>query len=245
MTWWETLQRQGVDRRFHDRAAAGRALAAQLVAQVEGPVPLILALPRGGVPVAFVVAQALDLPLDLLLVRKLGVPGHEELAMGAIAEGGVQLLNDEVVRTLHITPTTIAAAAARERQELERRARVYRGDRRPPDLQGRTLILIDDGLATGTTMRAAIAAARAQRPASIIAAVPVADRSVVAALGAEVDRLIVIEIVDDLGAIGLWYHNFTQVSDEEVCGLLRQAERLRSAGREGVGGAGSPRNPTR
>jgi len=245
MAWWETLHWQGTDRRFHDRAAAGRALAAQLITQVEGPAPLILALPRGGVPVAFVVAQALDLPLDLMLVRKLGVPGHEELAMGAIAEGGVQLLNDEVVRTLHSAPAAIAAVAARERQELGRRAHVYRGNRRPPDLQGRTLILIDDGLATGTTMRAAIAAARAQRPASIIAAVPVADRSVVGALGADVDQLIVIEIVDDLGAIGLWYHNFTQVSDEEVCGLLRQAERLRSAGREGVGGAGSPRNPTR
>lgn len=233
MTWWETLRRHETDRRFRDRAAAGRALAAQLIMRVEGPAPLVLALPRGGVPVAFVVAQALDLPLDLLLVRKLGVPGHEELAMGAIAEGGVQLLNDEVVRALHIAPATIAVVAAREQQELGRRARIYRGERTPPDLQGRTLILIDDGLATGTTMRAAIAAVRTHRPASIIVAVPVADRSVVEALSSEVDQLIVIEIVDDLGAIGLWYQDFAQVSDEEVCLLLRQAEQF-------VGGADSP-----
>ena len=238
MTWWETLHRHEADRRFRDRAAAGRALASQLITRVEGPAPLILALPRGGVPVAFVVAQALDLPLDLLLVRKLGVPGHEELAMGAIAEGGVQLLNDEVIQALHIAPATIAAVAARERQELGRRARVYRGDRTPPDLQGRTLILIDDGLATGTTMRAAIAAAQTHRPASIIVAVPVADRSVVEALDAEVDQLIVIESVDDLGAIGLWYHDFAQVSDEEVCALLRQAEQLRR-------GTNAPRNLSR
>src|SRR6266478_4013656 len=147
---------------FRDRTDAGRQLAAKLKAYANRPDVLVLALPRGGVPVAFEVARALHAPLDVFLVRKLGVPGHEELAMGAIASGGVRVLNEDVVRMLHISDRALDAVAAEERQELERRERAYRGDRPPPDVRGRTAILVDDGLATGSTMRAAVAALRQQ-----------------------------------------------------------------------------------
>jgi putative phosphoribosyl transferase len=223
MPWSDLLGRRAPHRRFVDRDAAGQALAARLINEGSGPEPPVLALPRGGVPVAFVVAQALGAPLDLLLVRKLGTPGHEELAMGAIAEGGVRVLNDEVVYSLNIPPELITSVAAREERELARRARVYRGERAAPELRGRTVILVDDGLATGTTMRAAIAAARARGPARLIVAVPVAARDIAAELRTEVDQLVALETVDELGAIGLWYLDFAQTSDEEVCALLRRA----------------------
>ena len=158
---------------FHDRTEAGRELAKLLMEFRDRPDVLVLALPRGGVPVAFEVARALHLPLDVFLVRKLGVPGHEELAMGAIASGGVLVLNDEVVHKLDISEELIEQVAIRERQELHRREQAYRGDRPPLDLSNRTIILIDDGLATGSSLRAAIAALRRSRPARIIVAVPV------------------------------------------------------------------------
>lgn len=220
MTWWQTLRRSNAPRRFANRSKAGAALAARIVAEVSGPRPIVLALPRGGVPVAAAIAQALAAPLDLMLVRKLGVPGQEELAMGAIAEGGIYVLNDEVVQALEMPADVIASVAAREERELARRARVYRGVRAAPDLRGRTAILVDDGLATGTTMRAAIKAARARQPAQLIVAVPVAAHDIAAELGAEVEQLIVIETVRELGAIGLWYTDFAQTSDAEVCAIL-------------------------
>ncbi|MGB9633600.1 MAG: phosphoribosyltransferase [Chloroflexaceae bacterium] len=213
----------GQGRRFHDRTAAGRALAARLTAYADRPDTIVLALPRGGVPVGYEIATALNAPLDLMLVRKLGVPGEEELAMGAIAEGGVRVLNTDVVRGLRIDPDTIAQVAAREGQELERRGRLYRGGRLAPDLRGKTVILVDDGLATGATMRAAIVAARAQEPARIIVAAPVAARETVALLESMVDEVIVVQTPEPLAAIGLWYEEFPQVSDEEVRALLRRA----------------------
>lgn len=158
---------------FRDRADAGRQLAEQLTAYADQPDVLILALPRGGVPVAYEVARALHAPLDVFLVRKLGVPGHEELAMGAIATGGVRVLNEEVVSGLHIPETVLDAAAAGEQRELERRERAYRDGRPTPKVRGHTVILVDDGLATGSTMRAAVAALRQQQPARIVVAVPV------------------------------------------------------------------------
>src|SRR5438552_3519582 len=154
------MQKGGITMLFRNRTEAGRQLAAKLAAYADRPDLLVLALPRGGVPVAFEVARALHAPLDVFLVRKLGLPGHKELAMGAIASGGVRVLNEEIVRALHISDEVIDTVAAVQGQELERRERLYRGDRPPPDVDGRTVILIDDGLATGSTMRAAIAALR-------------------------------------------------------------------------------------
>ena len=209
--------------RFRDREAGGRALAAQLSAYAGRPDTLVLALPRGGVPVAYEVAQALDAPLDLLLVRKLGAPGERELAMGALAEGGVRVLNDEVVRALRVRPEQIAAAAAAEADEIARQAALYREGRPTPELRGRTVILIDDGLATGATMRAAIAAARAQEAARIIVASPVAAQETVDRLRLLADEVVAAETPEPFGAIGMWYADFSQVSDDEVRSLLRRA----------------------
>lgn len=213
------------ERRLHDRTAAGRALAARLTSYAGRPDTLVLALPRGGVPVAYEVACSLGAPLDLMLVRKLGLPGQEELAMGAIAEGGVQVLNHDLVRELHLSPELIAHVAASEGHELQRRARLYRGERPPPDLRGKTVILVDDGLATGATMRAAILAARAQAPARLIVAAPVAARETVALLRPLVDELVVVETPEPFGAIGLWYDEFAQVSDDEVRAILQRPTR--------------------
>lgn len=215
-------------RRFPDRLAAGRALAARLNAYIARAKTIVLALPRGGVPVAFEIARALGAPLDLILVRKLGVPGQEELAMGAIAEGGRQTLNADVIGDLRIVPATIARVADRESAELARRSRLYRGDRPPPDLRGRTVILVDDGLATGATMRVAIAAAREQAPARIIVAVPVAAHETVDQLRPLVDELVTLGTPEPLGAIGLWYDDFRPVCDDEVRALLRKAQDLRT-----------------
>jgi putative phosphoribosyl transferase len=184
---------------------------------------LVLALPRGGVPVAFEVARALHAPLDVFLVRKLGLPGHEELAMGAIASGGVRVLNDDVVRSLRIPDDVIEAIAAAELRELERCERIYRGDRPAPDARGRTIILIDDGLATGSTMRAAVAALRQQGPARIVVAVPVGAPETCAEFQDEADEAICGQTPEPFYAVGLWYRDFSQTTDEEVHDLLERA----------------------
>jgi len=206
--------------RFRNRTDAGRQLAEKLAAYANRPDVLVLALPRGGVPVGFEVARELGAPLDVFLVRKLGVPGYEELAMGAVATGGVRVLNDEIVRGLGISEHEIDAAAARELQELARRERLYRGDRPLPDIAGRTVILVDDGLATGATMRAAIAAVRQQQPARIVIAVPTASPDTCEALKAEADDVVCAMTPEPFLAVGHWYEDFTQTTDDEVRELL-------------------------
>jgi putative phosphoribosyl transferase len=213
---------------FKNRTEAGRLLAEELKSYAKRTDVLILALPRGGLPVAFEIAQALDAPLDLMLVRKLGVPGQEELAMGAIATGGIKILNQDLVKGLNISDAALEAVMSREKRELERREHAYRGDRPVPEVGDRCVILIDDGLATGATMRAAILALRQQRPAQIIVGVPVAPLDTVEELRKEADEVICLATPDPFFAIGTWYVNFSQTSDEEVHDLLacawRQAE---------------------
>ena len=206
--------------RFRNRTDAGRQLAEKLAAYTDRPDVLVLALPRGGVPVGYEVARALGAPFDVFLVRKLGVPGYEELAMGAVASGGVRVLNDEIVRGLGISEHEIDAAAARELQELARRERLYRGDRPPPDVAGRTVILVDDGLATGATMRAAVAALRQRQPARIVIAVPTASPDTCEALKAEADDVVCAMTPEPFFAVGHWYEDFTQTTDDEVGELL-------------------------
>lgn len=206
--------------RYRDRAEAGRLLAEQLQAYANRPDVLVLALPRGGVPVAFEVARTLNAPLDICLVRKLGVPGYKELAMGAIAPGGVMVLNENVVRELGISKESIERVAAEEQQELERRNRAYRGDRRVPDIQNRTVILVDDGIATGSTVRAAIATLRQQQPEWVAVAVPVAPLSTCNQLKAEADDLVCLRALEPFRAISLWYDDFSQTTDDEVRSLL-------------------------
>jgi putative phosphoribosyl transferase len=183
---------------------------------------MVLALPRGGVPVAFAIAEALHAPLDLVPVRKLGVPDQPKLAMGAIAEHGVIVRNDDVVAGLAITAAELAQVAAAEHHELQRRAQTYRSTQAPPDLHDHTVILIDDGLATGTTMRAAIMAVQAQQPRRLIVAVPVAAPETVLALKPTVNELITLLQPENFGAVGFWYNDFGQTSDAEVCELLRR-----------------------
>lgn len=209
---------------YRDRFEAGQVLANQLMQYTNRPDVLVLALPRGGVPVGYEVAKTLHAPLDVFIVRKLGVPGHEELAMGAIATGGVRVLNEEVVHMLHIPERVIDAVTAREQQELERREQLYRDNRPPTDVQGRTIILIDDGLATGATMRAAIEALRMQHPARIVVAVPVAAPPTCVELGAEVDEILCARTPEPFFGVGYWYEDFSQTSDQEVHDLLAQAE---------------------
>ena len=208
---------------FHDRAEAGRLLAEKLMAYAKRKDVFILALPRGGVPVAFEIAKALHAPLDVFLVRKLGVPGHEELAMGAIASGGVVVRNDEVIGSLDISNQVIDMVVAREQQELERREHLYRGDRPFPDLHGCTVILVDDGLATGATMRAAVVALRQHQPAHSVIAVPIAAPDTCEALRTQVDEIVCAMTPDPLYAVGLWYEHFEQTTDDEVRELLAQA----------------------
>jgi len=210
---------------FEDRRDAGRRLAATLSQYAHRPEVLVLALPRGGVPVAYEVARALDAPLDVFLVRKLGVPGHEELAMGAIATGGVRVLNEQVVEGLRISDQVIEVVAQRQQRELARRERLYRGDRSAPDVRGRTVILIDDGLATGATMRAAAAALQQQQPARLIIAVPVAASSTCDEFRDEVDEIICAVTPEPFLAVGLWYDDFSPTTDEEVCDLLTRSVR--------------------
>ena len=211
--------------RFRDRREAGRVLATRLQTYANRPDVLVLALPRGGVPVGFEVAQALKAPLDIFLVRKLGVPGHEELAMGALASGGVRVLNEDVVRYLHIQEATIDAVAKEEQRELERRERLYRDGRVPLDVRGRTVILVDDGLATGSTMRAAILALRPQHPAAIVVAVPVAAEATCAEFRNEVDDVVCASTPEWFHAVGLGYADFTQTTDDEVHDLLARASK--------------------
>jgi putative phosphoribosyl transferase len=213
--------------RFADRFDAGRRLAARLKHYAGRPDALVLALPRGGVAVGYEVARALRLPLDLFLVRKLGVPGHEELAMGAIASGGVRALNEEVITMLHIPPAVIERVAAAELRELERREALYRAGRPPLHLAGRTVILVDDGLATGSTMRAAVLAVRQQQPAAVVVAVPVAAPEVCAAFRSLADEVVCLETPPVLHAVGMWYRDFRQLTDAEVRDLLARAEQFR------------------
>ncbi len=208
---------------FADRREAGRRLAAALARLAGTPDLLVLALPRGGVPVAFEVARALDADLDLMLVRKLGTPGQPELAMGAIASGGIEVLNPRVVQGLGIPESAIREVARREYLELKRREAAYRGDRPPPRIEGRTVILVDDGLATGSTMMAAIEAVRARHPARIVVAVPVAPPDTVERLRRLVDEVVALETPADFAAVGQWYLDFGQTGDEEVRALLREA----------------------
>jgi predicted phosphoribosyltransferase len=208
---------------FRDRTDAGRVLADKLSRYAEQPDVLVLGLPRGGVPVAYEVARALHAPLDVFLVRKLGVPGREELAMGAIASGGVRVVNEDVVRALDLSDDIIDKAAVAEQRELARREQAYRGNRPPIDARGRTVILVDDGLATGSTMRAAIAALRKQRPARIVVAVPVGAQEICEEFRHEADEIVCACTPEPFYAVGLWYNDFSQTTDDEVRDLLRQA----------------------
>jgi putative phosphoribosyl transferase len=205
---------------FPDRADAGRQLAEHLLAYAGEPGLIVLGLPRGGVPVAFEVARALDAPLDVFLVRKLGVPGHQELAMGAIASGGVRVLNREVIDALGLPDAVIEAVAAFEERELRRREQAYRGDAPPPALRDATALLVDDGLATGSSMRAAVAALRGQYAARVVAAVPVAPAETCAALARHVDEMVCAATPEPFRAVGMWYRDFSPVTDEEVRRLL-------------------------
>src|ERR1700720_2752353 len=200
---------------FRDRREAGRLLAEKLGAYANRPDVIVLSLPRGGVPVAYEVARALGAPLDVFVVRKLGVPGHEELAMGAVATGGVRVINDQIVRALRIPEELIAAVAAREQEELARRERLYRGDRPPPDIRGRTVILVDDGLATGATMHAAVQALRKQNPARIVVAVPTASPDTCEEMKKKADDVICAVTPEPFHAVGRWYQDFSQTTDEE------------------------------
>jgi putative phosphoribosyl transferase len=205
---------------FQDRREAGRMLASRLSAYADRPDVVVLALPRGGVPVAYEVAKALHAPMDVFLVRKLGVPGHEEYAMGAMASGGVRVLNRDVVEALHIPSEVVEQVMAREQRELERREREYRGDRPFPDLRGKTVILVDDGLATGSTMLAAVMALRQKQPARIVVAVPVGSPETCDAFRDHVDEIVCAITPDPLYGVGLWYTDFSQTSDDEVRKLL-------------------------
>lgn len=213
-------------RLYRDRTEAGRVLARRLAAYADRPDVIVLALPRGGVPVAYEVARELHAPLDVFIVRKLGLPGHEELAIGAVATGGVRVINEDVVRALRIPDTVIDAIAAWELQELARREREYRGSRPPPDVHGKTVILVDDGLATGATMLAAVRALRQQQPARIVVAVPIAAPDTCELLRSEVDDVVCAVTPEPFYAVGLWYENFTQTTDEEVRDLLARSEDL-------------------
>ena len=206
--------------RFHNRADGGRVLAADL-ARYEGRADLIvLALPRGGVPVGYEVARALGAPLDVFLVRKLGVPGHEELAMGAIASGGIRVLNEDVIRAYNVSDADIETVTAVEQHELERREHIYRDTRLLPPLHAHTVILVDDGLATGSTMRVAVLALRQESPARIVVAVPVAAAETCDEFRTLVDDVVCAETPSPFYAVGLWYEDFAQTTDEEVHDLL-------------------------
>jgi predicted phosphoribosyltransferase len=211
---------------FKDRFDAGRFLASKLRRFANRPHTIVLALPRGGVPVGFEVAKALNVPLDVFVVRKLGVPGYEELAMGAIASGGIRVLNEDVVRAAGIPQKTIVAVAAEEERELQRRERDYRDGRPPVVVEGRTVILVDDGLATGSSMRVAVLALKKKGPAEIIVAVPVGAPATCAEFESEVDQAICAITPEPFLSVGQWYEDFSQTSDEDVRDLLKRAASL-------------------
>jgi predicted phosphoribosyltransferase len=210
---------------FRDRSEAGRWLAERLQAYAGRPDAIVLALPRGGVPVAFELARSLHAPLDVFLVRKLGLPGQEELAMGAIASGGVRVLNDDVVGALNVPASVIDRVAREEERELRRREQSYRGARPAPDVRGKVVILVDDGLATGSTMRAAVRAVKQMQPARVVVAVPVAAQSTRDDIGEEVDEIVCSVPPEPFLAVGRWYQDFSQTTDEEVHDLLDRAGR--------------------
>ncbi len=217
---------------FTNRTEAGRRLAKRLAAYANRGDVIVLGVPRGGVPVAFEVASELKAPLDVFVLRKLGVPGHEELAFGAIASGGVRILDSEIVEALRLSDFEIAMVTAREKEELERRERAYRGWQPPLDVKGEAVILVDDGIATGSSMRAGISALRQMKPARLVIAIPVAPLSTCNRLRAEVDELVCVYTPDSFYAIGQFYDDFSQVTDEEVSDLLQRASRpaLQKAG---------------
>jgi putative phosphoribosyl transferase len=208
---------------FQDRTDAGQRLAEKLTAYKNIHSVLVLALPRGGVPVALPIAHALNAPLDIFVVRKLGVPGHEELAMGAIASGGIMIINEIVYRSLPISETQFRTITQRELQEIQRRERAYRGDRPLPRIEDRLIILVDDGLATGATMRVAVQALRQKHPTQIVVAVPVASDETCDEFRDEVDEIVCAVTPQPFVAVGLWYKDFSQTSDEEVRQLLQAA----------------------
>ena len=213
-----------LSRLFRDRLDAGAQLAARLRQFAAVPGAMILALPRGGVPVGAQVARTLGLPLDVFVVRKLGVPGEPELAMGAIASGGVRVLNEEILDTLHVPPRVIEDVAAREARELRRREKLYRGGRPSPDFTRRTVLLVDDGIATGSTVRAAIRALRKLRVGRVVVATPVVARGTLAMLQSEADEVVTVLAPHDFAGVGQWYENFDQTTDEEVRALLAESE---------------------
>ncbi len=217
--------------RFQNREEAGQRLAQALQAYAGRPDVVVLALPRGGVPVGFEVARALGVPLDVFVVRKLGTPGQEELAMGAIASGGVRVLNREVVDLLGLSTRVIDAATEREERELQRREQLYRPGRPPLALEGKVALLVDDGVATGSTMKAAVAGVRQRGAARVVVAVPVASVEAEEELEALADEVVCLRTPDPFYAVGLWYGDFAQTSDDEVRSLLDRAH----AGREAEG----------
>jgi len=216
----DTRESRMIERTFRNRIDAGRALALALDRYRGRAHVLVLALPRGGVPVGHEVAKHLGAPLDIFIVRKLGLPGHEELAMGAIASGGTRVLNEDVVSLAGVDEETIEAVTAREQRELERREREYRGSRPPPDVKGRTVILVDDGLATGSSMRAAAMALMLQQPAWLVVAVPVGARETCEELRTEVDEVVCAMMPEPFSGVGRWYDDFTQTTDDEVRQIL-------------------------
>lgn len=218
---------------FQDRRDAGRRLAQRFDAYIGNPHVVVLALPRGGVPVAYEIAKRLAVPLDVLVVRKLGVPGHEELAMGAIASGGIQVIDQRIVEAANVSQDELEAVVRRERAELERRESAFRGGRPALDVAGKTAILVDDGLATGASMAAAIDAIKTRMPPRVVAAVPVAPPETCAALGARADEMICLYRPDRMRAVGLWYEDFTQTEDAEVRQLLDASTRERAPRAQG------------
>ncbi len=216
--------------RFRDRVKAGQYLAERLLQYADAPDAVVLGLPRGGVVVASEVARKLGLPLDIFLVRKLGVPGYEELAMGAIASGGVRVMNEEVLRQISVSESTIEAVTRREERELLRREEAYRGDRPRLDVKDLTVILVDDGLATGATMRAAVKALRRQGPKRLVVAVPTAAPDTCDEFRAEVDEILCAMTPTPFYAVGAWYEDFSQTTDEEVQQLLKAAGRVEKDG---------------